>query len=95
MQRRPIHRGGILSAGYDRDRRILEIEFDTHRVMQYQAVGREIAERFLTSASPMSHFRDEIEGEYTAVEVGSKAAGSAAPGKKKKSLDELKRLFGE
>jgi len=95
MQRRPIHRGGILSAGYDRDRRILEIEFDTHRVMQYQGVGREIAERFLSSASPLSHFRDEIEGEYTAVEAGSQSAKASAGGKKKKSIDELKRLFGE
>ena len=39
MLRRPIRRGGIVSAGYDPDRRWLDIEFDTHRVMRYEDVG--------------------------------------------------------
>ena len=30
MKRRPIHRGGILSAGYDARARHLDVEFDTH-----------------------------------------------------------------
>lgn len=92
MQRRPIHRGGIVSAGYDSERRALEIEFDTHRVVRYEAVGHEIAERFLTSAAPLSFFRDEIEGEYSACEVSGKADGGKT---KKKSIAELKKLFGE
>ena len=29
MKRIPIHRGGITSAGYDRTRRWLDVEFDT------------------------------------------------------------------
>ena len=95
MQRRAIHRGGILSAGYDPDRRHLDIEFDTHRVMRYEGVGREIAERFLTSSSPISHFRDEIEGEYPCSEIGlSEAKKGNAPTKKKGVSDELKALFG-
>ena len=44
MQRRPIRRGGILSAGYDPERRQLDIEFDTHRIMRYEDVGQEVAE---------------------------------------------------
>jgi len=95
MQRRNIHRGGILTAGYDAERRTLEIEFDTHRVMRYEGVGREIAERFLSSASPLSHFRDEIEGEYPSYEASASGAKKTATSAKKKGIDELKALFGE
>ena len=82
MQRRPIRRGGILSAGYDPERRQLDIEFDTHRIMRYEDVGQEVADRFLTSAAPASYFADEIDGEYPAHEVNSKEARSASPQKR-------------
>ena len=59
MQRRPIRRGGILSAGYDPEKRQLDIEFDTHRIMRYEDVGQEVADRFLTSAAPASYFVPE------------------------------------
>ncbi len=96
MQRRAIRRGGIVSAGYDPDHRWLDIEFDTHRVMRYEGVGPETADRFLTSASPRSYFADEIEEQYPASEVNSKAARTAAPAPRKKGVpDELKRLFGD
>ena len=73
MQRRPIHRGGILSASYDPKRRYLDIEFDTHRILRYEAVGREVAERFLSSASPASYFRDEIRDEYGCSEISGRS----------------------
>ncbi len=96
MLRRPIRRGGIVSAGYDPDRRWLDIEFDTHRVMRYEDVGPETADRFLTPASPRSYFADEIEDQYSAYEVNSKAARDASPAPRKKGVpDELKRLFGD
>lgn len=46
MRRKPIHRGGIVSAGYDPVTRALDIEFDTKRVLRYENVGNEVAERF-------------------------------------------------
>lgn len=96
MQRRAIHRGGIVSAGYDPERRWLDIEFDTHRIVRYEDVGPETADRFLTSASPRSYFAEAIEDQYAASEVNSKAARSAAAVPKKKGIpDELKRLFGD
>ena len=70
MHRKPIHRGGILSAGYDRIGRVLEIEFDTHRILRYEGVGQAVADRFLESDSPLSHYKDEIEEEYPCREVG-------------------------
>jgi hypothetical protein len=65
MQRKPINRGGIRSAGYDRSSRVLEIEFDNGSVIQHTAVGEEIARRFLSSSSPASLYKDTIQEEYT------------------------------
>ena len=53
MLRRPIRRGGIVSAGYDPDRRWLDIEFDTHRVMRYEDVGPETADPVLISPTKL------------------------------------------
>jgi hypothetical protein len=64
MERKPIRRGGIRSAGYDRNTRVLEVEFDGGRVVQHRNVGDEIARRFLSSASPASYYRDNIADEF-------------------------------
>ncbi|NMG74599.1 KTSC domain-containing protein [Aromatoleum diolicum] len=69
IERKPIRRGGIRSAGYDRGSRILEIEFDTGKVIQHSGVGDEIARRFLSSGSPVSYYRDNIEDEFTSKRV--------------------------
>ncbi|MCF0253460.1 MAG: KTSC domain-containing protein [Duodenibacillus sp.] len=95
MQRRSIHRGGILSAGYDRARRELEIEFDTRRIVRYSGVSSEVGERLLNSAAPESFFRDVIEGEYPGQEVSAKDAARRAPEKKKGVPDALRQLFGD
>lgn len=98
MQRMPIHRGGIVSAGYDAATRSLDIEFDTHRVVRYSDVGSEVAERFLTSAAPVSYFHDEIEDQYSSTELGVKSLKdivAPAPQKSKQALDALKKLFGD
>jgi hypothetical protein len=65
IDRKPIRRGGIKSAGYDRANRVLEIEFDNGSVIQHTAVGEEIARRFLASSSPASVYKDTIQEEYT------------------------------
>lgn len=65
IERKPIRRGGIKSAGYDRASRILEIEFDNGSIIQHTAVGEEIARRFLASSSPASVYKDTIQEEYT------------------------------
>ena len=64
IERKPIRRGGIRSAGYDAAARILEIEFDSGSVLQHSGVGAEIARRFLTSAAPISYYKDNIEEEF-------------------------------
>lgn len=93
MKRRPIHRGCILSAGYDARARHLDVEFDTHRLVRVENIGPEAADRFLNSGSPGSYWRDVIEEGYTIREI-SKAEGDA-PAAGKKGMDDLKRLFGD
>ena len=65
IERKPIRRGGIKSAGYDRSNRVLEIEFDNGSIVQHTAVGEEIARRFLASSSTASVYKDTIQEEYT------------------------------
>jgi len=65
MERKKIGRGGIRSAGYDRDARELEIEFDNGTIVRHSGVGGEIARRFLSSAAPVSYYKDNIEEEFT------------------------------
>lgn len=65
IERKPIRRGGIKSAGYDRSARVLEIEFDNGSVIQHTAVGEEIARRFLSASAPASIYKDTIEEEFT------------------------------
>ncbi len=65
IERKPIRRGGIKSAGYDRSNRVLEIEFDTGSVIQHIAVGEEIARRFIGASSPASVYKDTIQEEFT------------------------------
>ena len=95
MKRRPIHRGGIVSAGYDPVTRTLDIEFDTKRVLRYEGIGSEVAERFLCSAEPLSYYRDVIEEEYSATELSAKALAETKKPAKKGIPDELRKLFGE
>ena len=65
IERKAIRRGGIKSAGYDRNQRVLEIEFDNGDVIQHTAVGEEIARRFLSASSPASVYKDTIQEEFT------------------------------
>lgn len=66
MERKTIRRGGIRTAGYDRNSRVLEVEFDSGAVVRHSGVGEEIARRFLSSAAPASYYKDNIEEEFPA-----------------------------
>ncbi len=69
MERKPIHSSQFKSAGYDPDKRILEIEFSTGSVLQFGGVSRQTADDFMRASSPQSFYRDRIEEEYTATKV--------------------------
>ena len=65
MERKSIRRGGIRSAGYDRNKRELEVEFESGSTVVHSGVGDEIARRFLASAAPASYYKDNIEEEFS------------------------------
>jgi len=66
MERKKISRGGIRSAGYDRNSRELEVEMDSGLIVRHSGVGEEIARRFLSSSAPASYYKDNIEEEFPA-----------------------------
>lgn len=73
MERTRISGGKLKSAGYDKDRRILEVEMADGRIVEYANVGDEIARRFLTSGSAWSYFRDNIDEDFPSQVVGRSA----------------------
>lgn len=78
MERQPLRGGGLRAAGYDAERRVLEVELANGNLVEYAGVGREIARRFLASAAPWSYFRDNIDEEFTGVVVGRAPARGAS-----------------
>lgn len=57
-------------------------------------VGSEIADRFLHSSAPHEYWKEEIEDVYTVREISAKESDEEKPAAKK-SIDDLKRLFGD
>lgn len=79
MERTRITGGKLRSAGYDKDRRILEVEMTDGRVIEYANVGDEIARRFLTSSAAWSYFRDNIDDDFPSEVVGRSAVKPSEP----------------
>ena len=55
---------GLRSAGYDERNRKLVVE-TTHGTFEYTNVSPEIYRRLMSSPSPASYYKDEIEEEFT------------------------------
>lgn len=56
MKRTNVHSSNIKSVGYDEKTHILEIEFVSGGIYQYQNVSKELYERFLRARSKGSFF---------------------------------------
>ena len=63
-------------------------------VLRAENVGSEIADRFLHSSAPHEYWKEEIEDVYTVREISAKESDEEKPAAKK-SIDDLKRLFGD
>ena len=87
MEMKKIHSGQLRAIGYDARERLLQVQLDDGRVLQFSGVSEESWHRLSTSASPWSYFRDNIEEEYTAKRIAANAASAPAAGKN--PLDEL------
>lgn len=66
MDMRQVNAGKLRAIGYDAGARLLRIEFDDRRLVEYAGVSPEAWRRFSTAGSMWSHFRDNIEDEFAA-----------------------------
>ena len=78
MERTRISGGKLKSAGYDRERRILEVELTNGQILEYANVGDEMARRFLGSGSAWSFYRDNIEEDFPSQVTGRSAIKPSA-----------------
>ncbi len=69
MEMKQVNAGKLRALGYDDGRRILRVEFDDRRVLEYAGVPQETWRRLSTSGAMWSYFRDNIEDEYAAKRV--------------------------
>lgn len=85
MEMKKISSGKLRALGYDAGRRLLRVELDDGRCLEYAGIGQELWRRLSTSNSAWSVYRDSIEEEFEPRPVSG--GGTAAP--KKNPLDDL------
>lgn len=66
MNRTPVSSSNIASVGYDEDKRLLEIEFNTGAVYQYDDVPKNVFDGLMNAPSVGSYFNAEIKPSYEA-----------------------------
>lgn len=64
IKRQAVDSTNLASAGYDRDARVLEIEFRSGVIYRYLAVQPEVFENLMSAASKGRFFVREIRGKY-------------------------------
>ena len=69
MDRKKVNSSSIRSVGYDERNRMLEVEFNDGRIMQYSGVSGELHRRLMNAPSMVSYFRDNIEESFAAKRV--------------------------
>ena len=69
VEREPINSSTIVSAGYDTDAMVLEMEFDGGRVYQYFDLPASVYEEFKSAASPGGYFNSNIRNHYRTVQL--------------------------
>ena len=79
MEMKKINSGKLRAIGYDARARILQIEFDTGRTLQYSGVGEDIWRRLSSSGAAWSFYRDNIEEEFTVQKVSGVTSDGKNP----------------
>jgi hypothetical protein len=69
IEMKRVSSGKLRGIGYDASARVLQVEFDDGKLMQYQGVGQEAWRRLSSASSMWSYFRDNIEEEFSARRV--------------------------
>jgi hypothetical protein len=73
MQRTPLRSRALVSAGYDPEARLLELEFHNGRVYRYREVPPGVFEFLLRTPSKGSFVNRMIDGRYAHEEVSERA----------------------
>ena len=65
MRRQPVTSSSIHSVGYDPQSRILEIEFHSDGVYQYEDVSQDIYDALMAATSKGQYFTERIRDHYS------------------------------
>jgi hypothetical protein len=60
MLRTPVNSSNLVSIGYDAERKVLEIEFNTGSVYQYNGVPESVYRGLMSASSHGQYFDQEI-----------------------------------
>ena len=64
MERKTVTSSNLKSIGYDKDKSILEIEFNTGRVYQYDGVPEDIYQDLMDAGSHGGYFHGHIKDKF-------------------------------
>lgn len=74
------HSGKLRAMSYDAGKRLLRVELEGGRALEYANVGASIWRNLKNASAPWSYYRDNIEEEFTAKRVsGQPATGGKNP----------------
>ncbi len=65
MERQPVSSSNVASVGYDKTRRVLEIEFRSGATYQYRAVHSNTARGLIAAASKGKYVWKNVRGKYS------------------------------
>ncbi len=65
MEMKKVNAGKLRAIGYDPRERMLRVEFDDGKAIDYSGVGTEVWRKLSTSAAAWSYYRDHIEDEFS------------------------------
>lgn len=65
MERKNVHSSNLKSIGYNEDKKILEVEFNSGGVYQYNNVPKNIFEELMTASSHGKYFNQMIKEIYS------------------------------
>jgi hypothetical protein len=65
MDREQVKSSNIKSVGYDPEQKILEIEFKSGAVYQYEEVPEDVFQEMLVAESVGKYFNTQVKGNYS------------------------------
>lgn len=80
MEMLRVHAGKLRAMGYDNKLRLLRIEIEDGRTLEYTNISEKVWHDFKTASSPWSFYRDHVEEEFSSRNMSRKpGAGGQNP----------------